>query len=380
MATRDHSWWLAVAGLVLALTLAVAGALVVRERQEPTTADGAAADGDLGSEPESHIGYREQLLSERSGFGQDAGSGSLEWRRVTVTRLDDAGPGSLRDALGDGHRWVRFAPGLVGTITLRSPLEIPDHVVIDGRGADITVAAGHTLRADEGASISVEGVENAIITNLKLGPAYDSIRVSGGSTDIWLHQLSAVDADDEVISIVGGEGPTDRPDRITVSWVRFDSADRALLIGSTPLDPAHAPFHVTLHNNLFWRGSDRQPLVRFARVHAFNNWLYHWGADGTGQGMRIGNGAQLLSEGNLFDDAFGRPAIAPEDLGWRGQVRSVGDLVTGRAQLREREPEQVFDPRASYDYEVLPPGDGLRDLLRERAGWQPPETFILGGG
>ncbi len=74
---------------------------------------------------------------------------ALEARRVPsqVTNLDDAGPGSLRQAILDSRTGdtVDFAPGLAGTITLTSgELRVFSGLTIAGPGADaITVNAGH---------------------------------------------------------------------------------------------------------------------------------------------------------------------------------------------------------------------------------------------
>lgn len=70
----------------------------------------------------------------------------------SVTNLNDSGPGSLRQAIGDanaaaGADTIEFATGLTGTITLTSdPLVIYDDLNIVGPGADLlTVSGGGTL-------------------------------------------------------------------------------------------------------------------------------------------------------------------------------------------------------------------------------------------
>jgi hypothetical protein len=70
----------------------------------------------------------------------------------SVTNLNDAGPGSLREAIDEanftvGADIIEFAAGLAGTITLSSdPLVISDNLTIVGPGADLlTVSGGGTL-------------------------------------------------------------------------------------------------------------------------------------------------------------------------------------------------------------------------------------------
>jgi predicted outer membrane repeat protein len=70
-------------------------------------------------------------------------------RAVTVANLDDAGTGSLRDAVAStpSGGLVDFAPGLSGTITLSSgEIAIPQSLTIDGAGASITVSGGNATR------------------------------------------------------------------------------------------------------------------------------------------------------------------------------------------------------------------------------------------
>ena len=58
---------------------------------------------------------------------------------------------------------------------------------------------------------------------------------------------------------------------------------------------------ITFHHN--WWGErilERMPRVRFGQVHVFNN---YFGAAGNNYAVRAGRGAQLLVEGNYFDNA-----------------------------------------------------------------------------
>ncbi|HSK22579.1 MAG TPA: S-layer homology domain-containing protein [Egicoccus sp.] len=309
-------------------------------------------------------GSREDLLAQREGFGRNAGSGSGDWSEVVVTTLSDSGSGSLRDALAGGNRWIRFADGLAGTIRVGSKLNVPSNVVIDGRGADITLSADSSTEI-----LALTGVDNVIVSNLKLEGGYDGIQIFQGTTNVWIHQITSSAAADEMIAITG-DGQ--RPDLITVSWSRFNDGGKVMLLSGSEYDANHAADRVTLHHNVFYRSLQRQPLVRFSRVHFYNNWVYQWGAPGTGQAVRVGNDGQFASESNIFDDVHGRPAMIPEDLGTYGYIRSENDLTTGNPEIQEREPGRVFDPASQYDYRVDAPGDSLREALSAGAGWQAP--------
>jgi hypothetical protein len=71
---------------------------------------------------------------------------------ITVTNLNDSGPGSLRQAIQDANRHpgpdhIRFDPSLRGTITLCSPLRILHNLTIDGPGNDqIKISGGGATR------------------------------------------------------------------------------------------------------------------------------------------------------------------------------------------------------------------------------------------
>ena len=65
----------------------------------------------------------------------------------TVSNLDDAGAGSLRQAVLDanaagGPDDIAFAEGLTGTITLESQIDVNDELTINGPGADVITISG----------------------------------------------------------------------------------------------------------------------------------------------------------------------------------------------------------------------------------------------
>ena len=93
----------------------------------------------------------------------------LEGRTLpsTVTNLDDAGPGSLRQAILDtpAGGTVDFAPGLSGTIPLtRGELLLNKDLTIAGPGADVlTVSGNHAPRV-----FDVSGRRTATIAGLTI--------------------------------------------------------------------------------------------------------------------------------------------------------------------------------------------------------------------
>src|SRR3954469_10821519 len=67
---------------------------------------------------------------------------------VTVSNLDDAGAGSLRDAIATAASGdtIVFQAGLSGTITLASSLSVTVPLTIQGAGASISISGDNTVR------------------------------------------------------------------------------------------------------------------------------------------------------------------------------------------------------------------------------------------
>ncbi|MFA9430128.1 O-antigen ligase family protein [Egicoccus sp. AB-alg2] len=314
-------------------------------------------------------------LGRPQGFARATGGegGPVRW----VEHLDDGGPGSLRAAVEEpGPAHVRFRPGLTGLLTLEAPLLVASDLTIDGRGADVTI---------DNYGLVVDGATNVVIAYLQFDfaahwDAYDgnaAIRVGDGSRDVWITHCTFV-----------GAGPgryhmallfIDGAQRITASWNRFEEWDRTIMTAQSATDPELAADLVTLHHNLFLRTHQRNPLARFARVHTYNNWLYEFGWPGTGVGMVSDADAQLRSEGDLFESTQGRVAIKSGDWGSvapPGLVNHEGSVFVGidPSLVEQHRPADVFDPGDFYGYRVDPPDDALREILLERAGWQPTEV------
>ncbi len=81
------------------------------------------------------------------GYGRYAGVGQPARTVYAVTNLNNSGPGSLRDALSQGNRFVIFK--VAGTITLSSRIDIvEDNIYIAGQTAFENGGQGITIRAN----------------------------------------------------------------------------------------------------------------------------------------------------------------------------------------------------------------------------------------
>lgn len=94
---------------------------------------------------------------------------------------------------------------------------------------------------------------------------------------------------------------TNASDLVTVTWNRFLTHDKVMLIGSSDSASAdRGKLRVTIHHNLFDKTGQRTPRVRFGQVHVYNNYykiekvpyyVYTWG---------VGIESAIYAENNLF--------------------------------------------------------------------------------
>lgn len=342
-----------------------AGATPVGSRD----AAGSAQLGVHADIPADAPAWQRSLLAERVGYGR-AATGGLGGRVVRVTTLDDEGDGSIRQALGgSGPRWVVF--DVSGVIDLGAPLRVPSDTTLDGRG---------TYVALQGSGLDIRDVRNVIVSHLVLERGNkDAVSVRARAQDVWLNHLTLRDFTDGLIDV------TREATNVTISWCRFEDHEKVMLVGGDGAMPQDAVIRVTMHHNLFDHTGQRQPRLRFGRVHAFNNVLDRWASIG----MAANYGGELLVERNVFlagpDAEEAVRAGAGEDA--PGRVRAVGnrlwvpDDTEGAlrpateaeiaARIEQRHPERVFDPAAEYPYRADPAGDTLLARVRAEAGWQP---------
>lgn len=236
------------------------------------------------------------------GFGAvtEGGAGQPE---CIVRSLADRGPGTLRECLASGRRYVKFA--VAGEIVLDDWLFVGGpYVTIDGFSAP---SPGITIR-NWGLGIyrNIPGRPNAhdvIVRGLRfrhpgnMEGNRDCISITGQTFNIVIDHVSVATCGDGGIDIVQG------PRNVTVQW-SIISDDKAMLVGATSSALYVGTERISLHHNLFTSGVDRFPLIRPGGHKASDttadiryNVFRHWAR---ANGTKIESGAWVNLVGNTY--------------------------------------------------------------------------------
>jgi pectate lyase len=264
---------------------------------------GAAAASESCSVPDEHCPSVSTLLQQREGYGAKA-TGGLGGRFVEVTSDQDAGKGTLRDALEHakkGPTWIRFASDM--TIVLGKQLRVPSNTTVDGRGRHVTLI-------DDG--LGVYGSKNVILTHLtidgRLSRFTQAVNVANDSRDVWVDHLDLARMADRLLNVKNGS--TD----VTISWTKFHDSDKVMLLNNITSKNLFQNYErdkiarVTLHHNYFLNTVQRNPRAQFGTFHLFNNLLENWDF----YGMSFSLQARAFVEGNMFSNVSQRNCVEPK--------------------------------------------------------------------
>ncbi|CAJ2631061.1 unnamed protein product [Trifolium pratense] len=224
------------------------------------------------------------IAGRAEGFGRHA-IGGLHGALYLVTSLSDDGPGSLREGCRRQEPlWIVFE--VSGTIHLSSYLSVSSNKTVDGRGQRVKLT-GKGLRLKE--------CENIIICNLEFeggrGHDVDGIQIKPNSRNIWIDRCSLRDYDDGLIDI------TRQSTDITVSRCYFAQHDKTMLIGADPTHVGDRCIRVTIHHCFFDGTNQRQPRLRFGKVHLYNNYTRNWKVYAICASVE----AQIYSQCNIYE-------------------------------------------------------------------------------
>lgn len=109
----------------------------------------------------------------------------LQAATITVTNLNDAGPGSLRQAVLDAAPGDTIDFAVTGTISLNAEIQINKNLVIEGPGADNLIveasAAGFSIWNIFSGTVNISGISISGSDHVNGG-----IRIAGNSTVVLL--------------------------------------------------------------------------------------------------------------------------------------------------------------------------------------------------
>ena len=248
--------------------------------------------------------------SSYEGFGAST-AGGTDRSVYRVTTLQDGGPGSLRDALSQGDRYIVF--DVAGEIALTSDLWVRGaFTTIDGTTAP---APGITLKNRALLIHGSKGAHDVIVRGIRSRNASgcDSCASTGvgigigtDAYNVVLDRVSIQGFDDEAISV--GRGAHD----VTVQWSIFAEGKNAshnlpiLIAGKSSSTGAHTR-RVSFHHNLVVKGHQRMPHVALnttgeqaseLQMDMRNNVVWDWVSMGT----QVWRGAKANVINNYYYD------------------------------------------------------------------------------
>ena len=355
---------------------------------------------------------RAMLLDPVSGFARlaDTTGAGLDGELFVVTTPADRGPGSLRDGLEQGGRWVVFDKAVFPidrevVIGVESPIMVGANTTLDGRCANVRLDGssgtdGILFIGDFG----FRGTSNVMVSTVKVGPvpgdgdeqSGDAIRVTWGSDRFFISHVELFAAEDEALDITRGDRGLMRG---TVAHSLIRDTQKAVLVGDGTANNekrggwatnAHR-IQVTFRDNWFLRNQIRNPLITDSTAHIYNNYVSAYGVPTStedGAGIEMGGNAWVWAESNVIEQASatgdycGLEVADYGSLGVTGTtyLNTAGNVFRGIARLCESagpgRPIPIAPPYA-YTAELVA-GDGAKLVARltsddanqrGRAGW-----------
>jgi pectate lyase len=264
--------------------------------------------------PAGLIGY-----ATLNALGQNGTTGGAGGPTVTVTTASAL----ISEINAAGPRIVRVQ----GMLTVPSGMhEVSSDKTIVGVGSGSGISGGGLnigLAIDDDiTSPPSNAVHNVIIRNLIFQNANDdSINVQMFSHHIWLDHNEFRPATDGSLDVKRGS------DYVSISWNRFASTDKTMLLGHDDDNGAQdtGRLRVTYYNNWFDGTQQRNPRIRFGNVvHVLNN--YYGSVDD--YGIASTQNAAVLVEGNSFENTESPCELGQGDSPG-GALRAVNNVFAG---------------------------------------------------
>lgn len=208
----------------------------------------------LNAQPLTHvIGLPEGFASLNGGVTGGEG-GPI----VTVTNADE-----LKAAVDGVNTAVIIL--VKGTINVVGEVSARGNKTIVGLGTDAAIAGG---------GFGWNTKSNVIVQNITFSDAPDDLlKINNKCLNFWIDHCTFSDgagtnagSHDGMLDITRGS------QYVTVSYNRFFNHDKNILIGHSDSETGDVVMKVTLHHNWFDGTIQRNPRVRFATVHCYNNY------------------------------------------------------------------------------------------------------------
>lgn len=228
--------------------------------------------------------------------GGTSGGGNATPVTVTTASAFAAAVGSSSAAV------VRVS----GTISLSSMTKVASNKTIEGVGSTATIT---------GQGLNISNASNVIVRNLNFRNWGDDAINVQYSTRVWVDHNSFSSGYDGAVDVKRAS------DYVTVSWNKFSSHDKTMLLGHSDGNGSEdrGKLRVTYHHNWFAGTKQRHPRVRFGNpVHVYNN--YYGGVADYGVASTVEAG--VLVEGNYFENT--------QDPFHRGEGSSPGGALVAR--------------------------------------------------
>ena len=212
------------------------------------------------------VGYA--LVNGRTTGGQ----GGVE---TTVTTLDQ-----LRAAVGDNITRTIYVSG-----------------TIKGAGKDIVYVKsnksiiGRSGAVIEGVNLFIYTVSNIIIQNITFKNYVEqaAVQIKEAAHHVWVDHCDFSTDRTHGWEYWGKDITITREsDYVTVSWSKFHDTNLSVLIsgGIEGHEADKGKLHVTMHHNMWYNITEREPSMNYGSVHMFNN--YHLNNSGYSIGTRAG--------------------------------------------------------------------------------------------
>ncbi len=220
----------------------------------------------------------------------------------------------------------------------------------------------------EGISLSIFGQSNIIIRNIisRNSLTYSNIIIKEGSHHVWIDHcdLSSTLLANDWTTYDGLLDVGNGSDFVTISWNKLHDSHIPVLIGFADTDKGDAgKLNVTMYNNYFYNTNERQPSVRFGKVHVFNNYINN-NQGGYAMGSRCG--AIIRTDNNVIENS--KVPLRTEISAVAGYFSGIKTNIyknCGTSKITTT--ESTWTP--SYEYKsVLIPAENVQATVTANAG------------